>query len=206
MQKSRKRIFYIFCVLILTAFQLLSLTSCNGSKKSRALDNLSNSLLGDYTSEISFGAHGATDSFTGNAEITRSGTVTRLDIHSPEPYSGMSIEYDVKGLPSSVAVHFSGIDTTLPSEALSKVNSVAALLADDFASCLAKLSFSDITEYTLPEGEIGYCAALFYGGADITVYFSENGDVPYTIEYRGESLSVDIKFDSFNPLVTYENE
>lgn len=206
MQISRKRTLYVFCVLILSVFQLLSLSSCKGSKKSSALDNLSDSLRKDYTSEISFSLNGVSGDFSGNAEITRNGTVTRLDIHSPEPYSGISIEYDVKGLPSSVAVHFSGIDTTLPSEALSKVNSVAALFADDFATCLSKLPFDSITEYTLPEGETAYCTTLFYGGADITVYFSENGDIPYIIEYRGPSTSVDIKFDSFNPLVTYENE
>lgn len=192
----------LFAVILITVITAVTLYSCRGTKKQQAVTGLSDTLRGNYESEISFFIPGSDAEYNGKAKITRDGTITRLDILSPEPYSGMSIEYDVKGLPSSVAVHFLGIDTELPAKALSKVNSVAVLFADDFAKSLGKIHPESIAEYSLPDETSGYCATLLYSDAEITIYFSDESHIPYSLEYRGKEINADIVFDSFKPEIT----
>ncbi|MBR3996070.1 MAG: hypothetical protein IKI97_12420 [Clostridia bacterium] len=192
----------LFAIVLITVISAFSLYSCKGSKKQQAVSGLSDILRGNYESEISFFVPGTDAEYNGKAKIIRDGTITRLDILSPEPYSGMSIEYDVKGLPSSVAVHFSGIDIELPAKALSRVNSVAVLFADDFTSALGKIHPESITEYSLPDETSGYCVTLPYSDAEITIYFSDESYIPYSLEYRGKEINADIVFDSFKPEIT----
>lgn len=201
---KRTHLAKLFAIILITVIAALSLYSCKGSKKQQAVTGLSDILRGNYESEISFFIPGTDAEYNGKAKISRNGTITRLDILAPDPYSGMSIEYDVKGLPSSVAVHFLGIDTELPAKALSKVNSVAVLFADDFTSALGKIHPESITEYRLPDETGGYCATLLYSDAEITVYFSDENNIPYSLEYRGKETNADIIFDSFKPEISFE--
>ncbi len=187
----------IFVLSLVVTAAILS--SCAGTKKQKAACALSDVLRGNYVCELNFNVRGK-EQYSGKAEITKSGTVTRLDILSPEPYSGMSIEYDTAGLPSSVAVHFSGMSTLLPSDAVARINPIASLFADDFASCLGKVSKDDITEYEL-EDRKGLCASLLYSDARIIVYFSETGSVPYSLEYESDDMQADIVFDVFKAQV-----
>ena len=201
---KKKHILKLIATALIATFALFSLNSCEGTKKRNAMEGLSDLLRGNYISEISFSIPGSDSQYNGKATITRNGTLTRLDILSPEPYSGMSIEYDVMGLPSNVAVHFLGMSTELPTKALSKVNSVAVLFADDFSSALSKLHPESITEYSLPDETSGYCANLLYSGAEISVYFSDQGYIPYSLEYRSDEINADIVFDTFKPEITYK--
>jgi len=178
---------------------MLSLCSCGASRKKKALEELSDNLCGSYTSEVSFRVPATNIAYEGKAQIAKKDTVTQLDISSPEPYAGISIEYDVKGLPSSVAIRFSGMETTLPRKAVSKINAVAVLFADDFASTLQSISTESITEYELADGKKGCCASLVYGDAQIALYFSAENGIPYSMEYRSDLINADIIFDSFHP-------
>lgn len=193
-------------LLLLFIWMTLLCSGCKGSKKQQAVRKLSENLRGDYTSEISFTVPEGSSELCGNAQITRSGTTTTLDIHEPEPFAGMSIEYDVKGLPSSVAVHFLGINTAVPSEALSRVNSIAVLFADDFASSIEKIAPESMIEYELENGSTGCCASVPYGDAEVTLYFDEVTGIPLLLEYRSESINTDIVFEHFNPLVEKNEE
>ena len=193
---------YLFKIsaTVLTVIMLISLFSCTGTRKRQALESFADVLRTDYESSITYSINGGDTEISGNAEIRREGTVTSLDILAPEPYSGMSIRYDVKGLPQSVAVHFSGMDTRLPTDAVSRINAIAVIFADDFASNLSKLSAEGLTEYEIPDsdGKTAYKADVKHGEADITVYFDRDG-IPLSLEYRSEAVNADVTFDSFLP-------
>ena len=181
-------------VTIITASALI-LTACT-SKKQKAAENLSDALRTDYTSNISFTLDTSESRNFGNATVTKKDCITRIDIHSPEPYSGLSVEYNVKGLPDSIAMHFSGMDVSLPTDAVAKINPVTSLFADDFAQMLSKLPSESIKEYET-DGQKGICASLTYNGADISVYFSADGAVPYSLEYSSDKLRAELVFDTF---------
>lgn len=181
------------------AFYAVILCSCSGNTAVKSASALSDILRGDYECEISF-TLGGDDIVEGTGKITKNGTVTRLDILSPEPYSGMSIEYDTEGLPQSVAVHFSGMSVTLPEGAVARLSPIASLFADDFAASLSSLPKNDMTEYD-SDGISGLCAAMKHGDADINLYFSSDGSVPYALEYTKNGVCTDVIFNVFCPKV-----
>ena len=129
----------LFCTLLCSCTE-------NGRKES-SVQNISDTLRTSYAAELAFNVRHREDTFEGTAQLLRDGSNVSLDIKSPEPFSGLSIEYDAAGAPSSVAVHFKGIDTTLPSAALTKVNILASLATGDFPEILSKVSGENITEY-----------------------------------------------------------
>ncbi len=174
----------------------LILTSCAVSKKQKAAQSLSDTLRSSYKCEISFTVHGKENDYTGNASVSKNGPVTKLDIHSPDPYSGMSIEYNVSGYPESIALHFSGMDVTLPENALARINPLTSLFADDFASVVSKLPNEAVTEYE-KDGKTAYCAVVPYANANVSLHFSDCGTVLYMMEYSSPDFSAELTFDSF---------
>ncbi len=192
----------ISCSSFFKAFSVILictlLCSCteNGRKES-SVQNISDTLRSSYTSELSFSVRQASESLEGEAILSRDDANVRLDIKSPEPVSGLSVEYDAAGAPSSVAVHFKGIDTTLPSAALTKINILASLAAGDFPEILSKVSGENITEYEYSEDKPGYCARLKYGEADIVLCYSESGDEPYSLEYSSQDLYAAVTITKF---------
>lgn len=167
------------------------------AKKQRALRTISEKLLSDYECRINYSFQSDGKTAEGQAEIIRSGTVTNLKILSPEPYSGLGIEYNTQGAPTAITVHFLDIDASVPQDALSKINAVASIFADDFANSLCKVSKESIREYDASNGSKGYCATVNYNGAEITLYFSESGIIPYFMEYDSKLQKVDMVFESF---------
>ena len=93
-------------------------------------------------------------------------------------------------------MHFSGMDVSLPTDAVAKINPVTSLFADDFAQMLSKLPSESIKEYETDDQK-GICASLTYNGADISVYFSSDGAVPYSLEYSSDKLRAELVFDTF---------
>lgn len=178
---------------------LLFITSCGKeAKKQQALQTISEKLLSDYECHINYSFQSSEKTIEGQAEVVRSGTVTNLKILSPEPYSGLGVEYNTQGAPTAITVHFLDIDTAVPQDALSKINTVASIFADDFAQSICKAPKENIREYDASNNSKGYCATVNYNGAEITLYFSESGIIPYFMEYVSESQTVDIVFESFN--------
>lgn len=195
LKKHAAKSVFSLCFAIAVLFVLCS---CMQSKKQRALNEISDILRTEYTSDVSFRINDGNYELAGTACIIKGDNITAFDIKSPDPYSGLCIEYDVSGLPSSVSVHFSGMDATVPKEAVTAINSVAVLFADDFASALSKTEVQSIMQYTLPNGGDGYCAQFVYSGADICVYFSSDVPLPSRFEYRSGDIEADVVFDSFD--------
>ncbi len=178
-----------FTVTLLLITLCIFFVSCGeNGKKERSVKNLSDALRTSYEAELSFCVRQGGEALEGDAMLLRDGANVRLDILSPEPVSGLSIEYDAAGAPSTVAVHFKGIDTTLPTAAISRINVLAALAAGDFPEILARVSGENITEYEYGESLRGYCAKLKYGEADVVICYSEDGSSPYSIEYSDGEL------------------
>lgn len=191
---------FITTVTILTSFAVI-LTSCIASGKQKAVKNLSDAFRSDYISDLTFSVNTSNGEYNGTATVTRNEYITGIDIHSPDPYSGLSIEYNVKGLPESIAMHFSGMNATLPPDSIARINPITSLFADDFADTLSKLPKESIKEYELEDGK-GCCASLVYNGADISVYFSSDGSVPRSLEYSSDAMTAAITFDTFKPEIT----
>ncbi len=187
----------IKAITVMTVLTLILCSCSDSGKKERLVKNIADNLRTSYASELTFDIRYGDKSYNGTARLTRDMSVTRLDILSPEPYSGLSVEYDTAGAPSSVAVHFEGIDTTLPTEALSRINVLASLSADDFLSVLSNTAGENITEYEMSENEKGYCARVIYGEVEITFCFSAPGNTPYSLEYSSSDMSASIVFTKF---------
>lgn len=185
---------FLFLALLSASVTLFSCTE--GHKKS--LIHLSDMLNSDYTANVSFTVSSENNQYAGCATITKDAFITRLDIHSPNPFSGLSIEYNIKGLPESIAMHFSGLSAMMPKDAAAKINPIASIFADDFASNLSKIPKSDISEYTDNSGAKGLYTSLAHNGANITLYFSPESSVPQLIEYLGKDCSASITFDNFS--------
>lgn len=179
------------------------LTACKGSGKD-ALDMLCDTLRSDYTCSLSYEQVRGESSVSGTALLERQDTVTELTMLSPELLSGVSVEYDVKGSPSSVSVHFSGLDATLPEGALGRINRIASLAADDFIDVLGKVGADKIYEYDIGEDKLGYYVTVFYDEAEVTVFFSAGGEEPYRLEYLSKDTRANVVFTDFK--VLYEEE
>ena len=177
-----------------------------GSKKERFVKSIADNLRTSYASELTFNIRTGEKSYDGTARLFRDMSVTRLDILSPEPFSGLSVEYDTAGAPSSVAVHFAGIDTTLPTEALSRINILASLACDDFLSMLSKTAGESITDYQISEDKSGYCTRVIYGEAEIDFCFSDDASMPYSFEYSSEDINASVVFTKFKLNGNTEND
>lgn len=183
----------LFCLCACAAFP---------SKNEKSLRELSNVLLAPYAAECAFDVTIGENRAEGTVRLSRGGTFTRLDMTSPEPYAGLSIEYDTAGAPSSVAVHFDGIDATLPAGALANVTRFACLATDDFAAFLGGLSGENVTEVETAKGEIERCASLVYRGADVQVCYAEG--VPTRVLYSGDGARAAITITKFKPEIEEE--
>lgn len=184
--------------LIIFPLVLCLLCSCTqAGKKRQLIKRITENLRSSYVSEITYSVRSGENILEGTARLTKDMTVTRLDILSPEPYSGLSVEYNISGAPSSVAVHFAGIDTTLPREALSNINIISSLAADDFLYLLSMVGGESITEYEMSENMRGYCASLTFGELSTQFCFSEDGNTPYSLSLSSDKISADIVFTKF---------
>lgn len=190
-------LFFTLCICLFSCGE-------NGRKES-SVKILSEVLRTSYESAVKFSILQDGETLEGEAVLARDGANVHLDITQPEALSGMSIEYDAAGAPSSVAVHFKGIDTTLPTSAISRINVLAGIAAGDFPEILARVSGENITEYEYGESFRGYCARLKYGEADIVICYSAGGDVPYSIEYSDGNLYGTFTFTKFKSIIS-ENE
>ncbi len=195
----KKRIVLKSAYIVMLGTFLLFVASCGKeAKKQQALQTFSEKLLSDYECHINYSFQSNEKTAEGQAEILRAGTVTNLKILSPEPYSGLGVEYNTQGAPTAITVHFLDIDAAVPQDALSKINAVASIFADDFAKSICKASKENIREYDVSDNSKGYCVTVNYNSAEITVCFSESGAIPYFMEYVSETQKVDIVFESFN--------
>lgn len=185
----------------------ICLFSCGeNGKKENSVKGLSEALRTSYESEVKFSILQDGETLEGQAILTRDGANVQLDISEPASLAGMSIEYDAVGAPSSVAVHFAGIDTTLPTAAISRMNVLACLAAGDFPEILARVSGENITEYEYGENIRGYCARLKYGEADVAICYSADGTVPYSIEYSNGDLYGTFTFVKFKSVISEKED
>lgn len=182
--------------IVLSLTLMLSLISC-GDSGHKSLMRLCTNLRSDYICNLSFTSGSGESKTEGSAELSHAETLSTLKIKSPELLSGMQIEYDTVGAPSAISVHFSGIDLSLPEGALARINRVAALSADDFVSVLEKIGADKIAQYDTPNGETAYFVEVPYKEATVTVFFSKDGEVPYSIEYLSEDASAVVEFTDF---------
>lgn len=199
----KKRLYLNFLLALLIIAGLVSCTQ--GTRKKSMLDTLSDNMHSSYTAEISYNLSSGDFLLSGDAIITKEKANTTLKLLTPEQYSGLTIDYDITGAPQSVAVHFSGIDTTLPTVALSRINAIAQLFSEDFLQVLTMQSSDKIAEVeNVNSGEAEYFTQVPFGNSVVGVRFSGNGEKPLCFEFTGDELSGNITFKSFE--ITFENK
>ena len=189
-----KKTYLSFLLLLLFCTAVLS--GCGGKNKA-SLGNLCDTLQSDYTCNITFTAKSGTEKVEGECETFHNEKLTSLKIKSPEQLEGLTVEYNTSGVPSSVAVHFKDFDAELPGSALSKINAVASLCANDFVEILRKVSSDKIIEYEITDEESGLLTVVPFGDAEITLCFSKDGNIPYSLEYVSQDMTVSVNISDF---------
>lgn len=198
--KKRKS---LYLNALLSVVLVAGLVSCTGGTRKKAmLNNLSDNMHSSYTAEISYNIAAADFTLSGDAIVIKDKANITLKLLTPEQYSGLTIAYDVMGDAKSVAVHFSGIDTTLPTEAVSRINVVTKLFSEDFLKVLTAQSSDKIAAVeNVSSGKNEYFTQVPYGNSVVGVRFSEDGEEPLFFEFTEDVISGNISFKSFETVV-----
>ena len=200
--KTRKTLYFALILALLIVAGLISCTQ--GTRKKETLANLSDNMHSSYAAEISYNLSSGDFILSGDAIITKNKANTTLKLLTPEQYSGLTIDYDVTGAPQSVAVHFSGIDTTLPNLALSRINTIAQLFSEDFVQVLTMQGTDKISEVeNVNTGETEYFTQVSFANSLVGVRLSAQEEKPLYFEFTSDELSGNITFESFE--IAYEN-
>lgn len=128
--------------LLVTVVAAMCLFSCGDETGRRELRK---TMLSDFTSEIDYLIDIDGNPILGNAVITKNQRL-RLDILSPDPYSGISVECDVTGEADVVSISYSGIKAELPGKAMEKLVFMMNMMSENTASALGRQNAKDYKE------------------------------------------------------------
>lgn len=185
---------------VCAALMLLLLLPTVGCTDATGKKNLCTTLFSPYVAEIEFVFEKDGESVAGTAHVTRSDTV-RIDITSPDPFTGVSAEMGADDRTDIISLSYSGIKAELPKHALDKLDLMLSLFADSVAAAVEKTpgsAFVPCEEVYAVEGlgEIEAYQTEFLCGdiRYILVYDSVTG-TPLDIcaEYDGSAAEVKIK-------------
>ena len=111
------------CAMLLLVPLLASCSDTAGKK------TLCQTLFSPYTAEIEFAFDKDGASVCGRARLTRGKTV-RIDILSPDPFTGISAEMSADDRAELISLSYSGIKAALPKNTLDKLDLMLSLFAD----------------------------------------------------------------------------
>lgn len=114
---------------------MTALDSCADEKNGRR--DFEKILASDYTAEIEFSVDFMGNPLAGEAVVTRSDTV-RIDILSPDPYSGISVESDADDKASVISISYAGVKAEIPKQSLEKIEFVIGMFSDSASNAVAK--------------------------------------------------------------------
>ncbi len=174
------------------------LFSCSEDKTGR--DEFQKNMLSDFVADIDFLIDFAGNPVSGKALVTKSRTL-RIDIDSPDPYSGISVECDMGGNPGVVSISYSGIKAEVPKAAMERFVFLMNMMSEQTALHIEKQSkgsYKPCEEMYMSEDlpqAVPYELRFSYDNTDyIFIYdsitgipleiFADNGDCKAEIKVR----------------------
>ena len=122
----------VFITAFLCCFGLLS---CSEDKTGK--HEFQKNMLSDFSAQVDFLVDFSGNPVAGKAEVTKSRTL-RIDIDSPDPFSGISVECDMAGNPGVVSISYSGIKAEVPKAAMEKFLFLMNMMSEETALQLEK--------------------------------------------------------------------
>ena len=192
MKKIALSILFAFVMIIVA----ISAVSCSGEKNGKHL--FEKNMLSDYMAEIDFLIDFDGNPLSGSAKITKN-KLLRLDVYSPDPYSGISIECDVSGKADMISIVYSGIKVEIPRNAMEKLVFLANMMSESTAFAIKEQkdsSFTKCEELYVSEdipNAVPYEVRFQHDGADyIYIYDSVTG-IPLEIFADNDYCIAEIK-------------
>ncbi len=185
---------------ILAVFLTFMLASCSSDKSGRK--ELADMMFSEYTAEVDFLFEYGESSVSGTARVTK-GENVRIDILSPDPYSGISVESDAADKAGVISISYSGIRADIRKDVLDKISLVLSMFSDTAASavnCAPRDAFllyeeaysSDSMPKILP-----YEAHFSAGDTDFIYIYDSLSGTPLDMYAKTGNASAQIKIKKF---------
>ncbi len=158
----------------------LFLCSCANNKY--GLETLSDTLFCDYNAKIDYTFKTQSGELSGKASVTKGDTV-KIEVESPEPYSGLCAVSDEGGNPSVITISYYGIKSDMPDNMLPKLNLAMRIFSAEAQTEIFELKNDSIVETRQIDTED-------FGFSDTSVI------IPRTAEFY---------IDTYKCLITYDS-
>ena len=182
-----KKITLVFALV----FIIIPLSSCGNSSNGKS--KFCDVLFSDYASQVEFFFESENGSVSGTANVLKSDFI-RIDVTSPDPFSGISAEITDSGENNLITVSFSGIKAELPADAIEKISLISSAFGDGAAAEIKNTpsdKFKKCGEIFELEG-VGiidaYVVEIPVNNMDYTFIYDKNTGYPvYVCVKSGES-------------------
>lgn len=184
------------CAMLLLVPLLASCSDTAGKK------TLCQTLFSPYTVEIEFAFDKDGASVCGRARLTRGKTV-RIDILSPDPFTGISAEMSADDRAELISLSYSGIKVALPKNTLDKLDLMLSLFADRAASCVEKMpakAFEPCEDVYTVEGlaEVKpYKVSYTYADVQVLLVYDCKTGTPLDICAKTDGSAAEVKITKF---------
>lgn len=175
--------------------------SCNADKS--GCEDFKKNMLSDYSAKIEYLIDMEGNPLFGTAVITKTDEL-RLDIESPEPFSGISISCNAVGYPDVISLTYSGIKAEVPRAAMEKfvflMNSMSEATALELDRQKKKDFFLNEEATDGKESAVSlipYSVSFSHENAKYTFTYDSLTAVPVEISAESESCKCEIKIIEF---------
>ncbi len=193
----KRSLFWRFVIVaLITILMGLIMISCAENKSGKK--ELLSVMHSDYSADVEYLLDADGVSVSGEARITRNENV-RIDILSPDPYTGLSVQGDALDKASVISLEYSGIKAEIPKNALEKLNIILSMFADSAATAISDLKKDAFTEspeeYTLPghKNSIPYEVRFSKGDIEYIYIYDSVSGIPLSVCAKSGGTAVQIK-------------
>ena len=180
----KKTLLTRFTAVVVLVLSFVLLFGCGRDETGKS--EFENNMLSDFTAEIDYLIDFDGNPVSGSAVITKNDEL-RLDVISPDPYSGISVTCDASGKADVVSISYSGIKAELPKAAMEKLVFLMNMMSERTACELdnqSDKSFKRCEEMymseDLPEA-VPYEVSFLCDGTDYMFIYDSITGVPLEI-------------------------
>lgn len=188
----------IICLCALTVWCTLILMSCGDDKS--GCEAFKKNMLSDFTVEVEYLIDMNGNPLTGSAVITKDDNL-RLDIASPEPFSGISVSCDAEGNPDVISLTYSGIKAEVPRAAMEKFVFLMNAMSESTACALdSQKKKSFLPNEILADSSSGilpYSVSFTHENAEYSFTYDSLTSLPLEIRAENENCKCEIKIIEF---------
>lgn len=189
--------------ILLTIMCVFSLSSCAGDKNGKK--HLLEVMFEDYVAEVDFLLDVEGVSVSGTARITKNDNV-RIELLSPDPYTGISVQGDAGDKASVLSIEYSGIRADIPKNAVHKLSIMLSMFSDAAVTNIGKQSGNDFKlsagEYVLAGfDKINPYEVSFVKGETEYIYIYDSiSGIPLNIYAKSGATALQVKIKKFKAI------